>query len=343
MYLVLYNIFEKARNNFQLNTIIQNKSTKLFKLWSYIDNFFHNGISGFSFILFLGFFAVGYSLFDEIKTQRNIDFKKYYLKLFGVFFVMYAASLMFGVGVEKLMNESNSRVFTGLITFYNFHTIKNGFEGAALGHLWMFCIAIHGLILLPIVYKFLPQKSYTFFGLLMLFIAVLFKIYIIKSGDNTWMRIFLHSLAYADVMFVGIIVAQIVQENNLSFNNKLLCRFCMALLLLLLLTDDFLQWENVFNAGLKRLLYVLLFSVIFVSLSINRVDNPLKTSVIQSWFSILLFHVPFITMMLYYFRDINNKNPYLFIVSCICITLLSGIAIHYFLYKPLKKIIHKIA
>lgn len=343
VYLVLYNIFEKAKNNFQINNNIQNISEKAYKIWSYIDNFLHNGISGFSFLLFLIFFITSVTFFQEAEQFRTIQLKPYYIKLFGIMFTMYVVSLMFGAGIEKLMNDGNARIFTGLITYYNFHIIKQGFGGAALGHLWMFCIIFHGLFILPLLIKYLPQTNRIIALLVIILFSIVYKIFVLKTGNNAWMNIFLNTIAYIDVMSVGILAANIFANWHSKFNVKNISMFSFSLLIILLITDDFLLWDNIFSASIKRGFYVILFALLVIPYFGKDTFKTMKFSFFKTWISILFFHVPAISMMLYYFRDINNKNPYLFVVSSVLITFLFGITLHFFLYKPLSKIINKIA
>lgn len=334
--LLLYNVSEKLRNNFNFNALLQSQHQRLFKIYSYFDTFMHNGIIGFSIILFFTILFVSKRLMDN-----GIDFKKYYIRLVGIYSVLFWLSVLLGVGIERIMNDANPKIFSPLFFISNFDVIRHGWSLASFGHCWQISILFQVLLLLPVFLHFVPKHYWSKVLVVGVLLSFVFKIYCLKYKGDYWMVSFLHTVSYLDIVSFAVLIALYFDRiiSTISFKNWIF--YTCVLSLIMLLTDDVLRWETSFEVGLKRLFYVITASALFFYF-IQQEKEFWFDKIANTWYSFFVFQVPVISLVLYYFRDIQNNNPYLFLLYVLSLITLTSLVAHYFIFNPLKTIVKKI-
>lgn len=312
-----------------INTVIGN-------FWIGVDLFFL--ISG---------FLITYLLLEEKEIYSKINIKQFYLRRVLRIWPLYYLVLSTGPLMTYFYQEGVPEYSRYLVFLGNFELIKTGWISPSVAHLWSICVEEHFYLLWPLVVAFIPLKRLPAFFMTVIIGSLLFKAYLYYDANNAWMKIFLHTLSRCDTLVIGALLAYYYFKKPFEMKVPLAVRLLVyAFGIFMLCTDDFAEWNSLFDALFKKLFY----AGILGFWMLNYMFNPdakfvIKNRVINYFgkvsYGIYMFHPMIVVVVLHRLRALGYPEFWLLALTASVVTILLATLSYETFEKPFLKLKNK--
>lgn len=272
-----------------------------------VKTFFNNMTIGVDVFFILSGFLITSLLIDERERNNKIDLKKFYirriLRIWPLYYLMIGVSYLF---TRYYTHEIFPNYLPYIFFIGNFDMIRiNGFGPGQVNILWSICIEEHFYLFIPLILAYVPIKKLPAILFSVVIICISYRIFSVLHYDQSWFRVYFHTLCRIDVIAIGCILAYIFHFYKNSFSLPPFIRSLLIIWVVYILSffdaKDYGTWYLV---GFFRYLYIIPIAILFmdyVSSYSTRLREGRVLSLInylgKSSYSIYMWHIYLIILV----------------------------------------------
>jgi peptidoglycan/LPS O-acetylase OafA/YrhL len=253
----VFHAFYGWKENFGFPSWMTGSDGSLTTLGKYVNNGVHNLSFGVEIFFLLSGFLITYLLLQEKQRTGNVDAVKFYVRrafrIWPLYFLLLGLAPLLAIAFDFL--EPKSYLMHSLLAG-NFEIMSNGFSSAATNHLWSICVEEHFYLLAPLLIAYIPVKRIPqiFMGIVLISIAT--RAYLL-STDNWWLPMYVNTFARLDSLAIGSMLGYFYFHHKLEIKDTYNLRYIIyGAFIFMFFTDDFVNWDNIFLATMKKYTYL---------------------------------------------------------------------------------------
>lgn len=320
--IVFFHLFFGWKANFGYPVLNIAGETKIVFSNASMEQFIHNFSVGVDCFFVISGFLITYLLLAEKERHQTLSIKNFLirraLRIWPLYFLVIA--------MVPVTNWLFSWPYPGeywqyFIFWGNFELIEYGLRTASLNHVWSICVEEHFYLIIPFIVAIVKKDRLPSIFLLIIFISFLYRASI-SGTQNYWLNAYLNTIARMDVIAIGCLFGYLYHENKIRLNHNLFTHaLCWAVFLFMMFNEDSKYWDNLFLITVKKYFYIL-FPVYFMGNFLFNRNNewlhPRENGVLNRLgkmsYGIYMFNPFVIGITLFYFREYNYDNFWLFLL-----------------------------
>lgn len=234
----------------------------------------HNLYIGVDLFFIISGFLITYLLIVEKQETGKISFKKFYIRRSLRILPLYYLIILLAYYLFHNTHPETDFV-SHLFFFGNFSLItNNSWTITPLNPLWSICIEEHFYLVVPLLVSLVPTKKlhYMFISIIMLSIG--FRAYTFYFDNGHWMTLYMHTLSRCDVIAIGGILAHQLYFGKQIVRCKRIWLFVAIVMLLVIMSSiDYGDYTTLFNATLKKYIFVIPMAIIFAAFILSKSES----------------------------------------------------------------------
>jgi peptidoglycan/LPS O-acetylase OafA/YrhL len=255
--IVAFHAFYGWKENYGFPAWMTTPDGALTTLGKYVNNAMHNLSFGVEIFFLISGFLITYLLLQEKEKTGKVEVVKFYVRrafrIWPLYFLLLASAPLLAMAFN--FPEPGSYLMHALFAG-NYEIIQNGYTSAATNHLWSICVEEHFYLLSPLIIAFIPVKRIPQVFMALIVISIGTRAYLLTT-EVWWLDMYMNTLARIDGLAIGSLLGYFYFHHKVEFNDPYRLRYILyGVFVYLFFTDDFVYWDNIFLATVKKYLYI---------------------------------------------------------------------------------------
>lgn len=312
----------------------------------YADIFFRNMGIGVDIFFLISGFLITYILIEEKKRFSEINIKKFMIRRTLRIWPLYFLIIAFAPFLISWLDKPSPNYIPNILFVNNFATIRSEEWTYPFAHFWTICIEEHFYLVWPFLIAFVPNKRLIPVFVSIITFSIFFRLLSPSVVQDPWYVLYLHTLSRIDVLVIGSIGAYYYSEKPFKFKLNRLIRYILIVILFISLSIEPVdQWATYFMVGFKKYFYIGIISVLLLdyNFSSNFKHFLPKKSVIHYLgkvsYGIYMYSNIIILIVIKKFMWIfESRNMYLYFFLIVSLSIIVPIISYELIEKHILKI-----